>query len=700
ASGALAEGAEIIDAFGQLAATDADIGDVVTWSGESQAQFGTFQISPDGAWSYQLNNALADPLKAGQTVVERLQAVAQDLSGLRTFQTVEVLLTGTNDVPILRINSVFDTVEDTSVVAALSSFDLDGAPGELTYSAGADGPDDGVVSIVSDGTFTYTPNLGFAGFDRFEYVVQDAAGGVSSAFATIAVQSDPDAQDESQVSVTLNREASSDASAGSLGIDIQGTTVASVNLAFVLDSSGSIGRTAWAEMLSNVRTSVQNLSALFEGSDTSVDVQIIPFSARAEPTAVYDISDPALINVIDPSVLDFIGRGTSWTRAFQAAGDLFFNEPANEPNFLLFVTDGRPSDGAWVEPFGELTDTSDDYDVSISAFGFGPRFEPGTLSDVDANAVVLSGPNDLSEAFAATPVFNPELIGLTVELLADDSPSVVIADETSPALLVEESDFELPLASIENIVDMLGDENRVSITALFDLNGDTSSAEIRIFTSEVIGKAENAQNASGLAGDDLLFGSESSDTIMGAGGNDVILAFEGDDILTGGAGADKIRAGDGADRLILGELAESGDDFDGGAGRDTLVIDVAGDINALIAALDLSNTEVIDADNSLANSMTLTYEDVAGFSETDDTELQELLDAALPNAHSVLGDGDDSIVLDGAGTYSVQMTGSVVDGAGNTLELYTFSLSPGNALATLGIEADVDVSTTNTVVVS
>jgi hypothetical protein len=49
------------------------------------------------------------------------------------------------------------------------------------------GPANGTVSINSDGSFTYTPNTGFAGTDSFTYQVSDGLGGVASATATINV---------------------------------------------------------------------------------------------------------------------------------------------------------------------------------------------------------------------------------------------------------------------------------------------------------------------------------------------------------------------------------------------------------------------------------------------------------------------------------------------------------------------------------
>ena len=59
---------------------------------------------------------------------------------------------------------------------------------------GLDGPADtysrttaainGAVIVNPDGSFTYTPNVGFSGTDTFDYQIDDGAGGISSATVT------------------------------------------------------------------------------------------------------------------------------------------------------------------------------------------------------------------------------------------------------------------------------------------------------------------------------------------------------------------------------------------------------------------------------------------------------------------------------------------------------------------------------------
>lgn len=245
----------------------------------------------------------------------------------------------------------------------------------------------------------------------------------------------------------------------------------------------------------------------------------------------------------------------------------------------------------------------------------------------------------------------------------------------------------MPLASIENLADLLGEVNQISIRALFDLDNDSSTAEIDTLTVDQISKAETAQTLTGLDRPDLMLGSDESDTISGGAGNDVILGFDGADILTGGTGQDDIRAGGGDDIVRNSALTEVGDKIDGGEGRDTLEIEAVGEINALIGVLDIQSIEVIDADNG-QNTLSLTFDEIVDLSESPDQSLEALLAAALPNAHSVYGNDGDTLTLDGQGIYSVNQTDTVTDASGADLAVYTFSIGAGSALATVGVSTN------------
>lgn len=691
--GAVTEGADTADARGQLSASDPDADDTVTWSGTSSAVFGVFAITATGAWTYVLNNDSADQIAEGETIVETFTAVASDALGAQVTQTVEVTLTGTNDAPTVTPNAVFELDQNGALNAQLTATDVD-SDGALTFAAGDDGPDNGTVVINADGSFTYTPDAGFLGVDRFSYTVTDAQGGVATGQVTAAVETTSGGTGEQSVAVSLNMDATADTAAGALAIDAQSVAVQPINLVIAMDSSGSIGAADWALQRETVRDAVALLSEQFEGSATPVEVQIINYSGSAFSIGPFDLQDPDLPGEI--LALPYLNGGTAWDRALDQARQFLAAQPENEANFLLFITDGVPSNGRWRDSLEALTNPpGNEFTVDIQAFGIGEEYDPTLLQEIDPDPELLQSAADLAAVLTETPVFVPTLITLDVSLEADDVDIGTIATQDSAALIVEGIDYELPLASIENIETLLGESNRISVTARFDLDGDASTAEIELFSSDVIGKADTAQTSTGGAGSDLLFGSDLGDNISGGGGSDLILGFDGADTLDGGAGADIVLAGEGDDVLRVTEAPEAGTDvLDGGAGRDVLAIDVAGNLTEdLLPSLDIRDIEAIDMENGQVNTLQITLEDVIDLSSTSDSQLEALLDAALPESAVIYGDSGDTLMLigDADGGFQKVSDAPVDDGNGNTLDIYAY-IEGGNVLATLGVDSDIDVT--------
>ena len=142
---------------------------------------------------------------------------------------------------------------------------------------------------------------------------------------------------------------------------------------------------------------------------------------------------------------------------------------------------------------------------------------------------------------------------------------------------------------------------------------DTDQITFRSTNVTTVQATLNFMGPSGTAGDDTLTGTSGPDTIHGLGGNDTITGDAGDDTLAGGAGADTLDGGDGNDVLFTAErspdyatpyypsaaspplldtgsevdtvtggtgndviFAGYGDNVDGGAGTDTLLVSFQG----------------------------------------------------------------------------------------------------------------------------
>ncbi|TGV91579.1 hypothetical protein EN788_61595, partial [Mesorhizobium sp. M2D.F.Ca.ET.145.01.1.1] len=113
-----------------------------------------FRSTTSGAWTYALNQALADPLTEGQHVTDTLQVTSAD--GTASYNIV-VNITGTNDAAVLSSASVnlteTDDAADISTSGALTISDVDSDP-HFVAQAGTAGTY-GSFSIDVDGNWSY-----------------------------------------------------------------------------------------------------------------------------------------------------------------------------------------------------------------------------------------------------------------------------------------------------------------------------------------------------------------------------------------------------------------------------------------------------------------------------------------------------------------------------------------------------------------
>ncbi|MBV1691089.1 VCBS domain-containing protein [Novosphingobium sp. G106] len=151
-------------AGGQLASTDVDNGATASWSGSAPGSYGAFAIGADGAWTYTLDQGLADKLAEGETKTETFTATVTDDKGATATQAVTVTVHGTNDSPVVGEPTVTQVTEDVAVnasdnltaVGTISIVDPDlNQSSFLTTVAGAAG-NLGSLSLAANGSYTYT----------------------------------------------------------------------------------------------------------------------------------------------------------------------------------------------------------------------------------------------------------------------------------------------------------------------------------------------------------------------------------------------------------------------------------------------------------------------------------------------------------------------------------------------------------------
>lgn len=113
-----------------------------------------------------------------------------DTEGQCDAATVTINVTPVNDPPVALDNS-YATAQDTALTIGASEgvlindSDIDGDT--LTPTTGATTRFGGSISLNGDGSFSYAPAPGFAGYDTFTYTVSDGHGGTATAVVTIEV---------------------------------------------------------------------------------------------------------------------------------------------------------------------------------------------------------------------------------------------------------------------------------------------------------------------------------------------------------------------------------------------------------------------------------------------------------------------------------------------------------------------------------
>ncbi|WP_210607808.1 tandem-95 repeat protein [Priestia flexa] len=165
---------------GQTPGFDPD-GNPITYSVSGPPFNGTVTVdSVTGAYTYTPNPGFVGVDSFTIELRDSAGGVAQSLG------TVTVI--STNRPPTVNDLSIV-TQQGTPATGQLIGTDPDGDPIRFRLNLA---PLNGSVVVNSDGTFTYTPNIGYVGSDNFSVVVEDTRGG--QGFGTVNVTINPTPQ--------------------------------------------------------------------------------------------------------------------------------------------------------------------------------------------------------------------------------------------------------------------------------------------------------------------------------------------------------------------------------------------------------------------------------------------------------------------------------------------------------------------------
>ncbi|MEH2500249.1 VCBS repeat-containing protein [Bradyrhizobium sp. AZCC 1678] len=194
-----------LTAQGALTASDADVGDTVTWSvvNDGRGTYGDITVDQDGHWSYVLDNDSAQGLRDGQNAQEIFTVKVTDSSGATSEHQVTVTVAGTNDAPVISGSFTGEVTEDQDLTASgrLSVTDPD-IGDTATWSIGDEGQGTyGHLTLDQDGHWSYVLDKDSAqglhdgqnAQDVFTVKVTDSDGAVSEHQITMTVTGTNDA---------------------------------------------------------------------------------------------------------------------------------------------------------------------------------------------------------------------------------------------------------------------------------------------------------------------------------------------------------------------------------------------------------------------------------------------------------------------------------------------------------------------------
>ncbi|QLI82681.1 hypothetical protein HZU75_14735 [Chitinibacter fontanus] len=147
--------------LGQLVATDADAGGILTFS--MQQAVAGFSLAADGSYSFNPGDAAYQQLAAGETQLVTIPVIVTDAEGLTGQQNITITVTGTNDAAIIGGVDTGSITEDQAVNATgqlnaqgqLTLSDVD--HGEAHFVAQTNTPGTyGVFTLDEHGAWTYT----------------------------------------------------------------------------------------------------------------------------------------------------------------------------------------------------------------------------------------------------------------------------------------------------------------------------------------------------------------------------------------------------------------------------------------------------------------------------------------------------------------------------------------------------------------
>ena len=524
-------------------------GDTATLNG-----IGTVVINPDGSYVFT-------PVANWNGAVPEVTYTTN--TGASSTLNIEV--TAINDDPVivdengapLGTDISVTTPEDTPVGGTLLATDVDNDT--LTFSKGSD-PTNGTVTVNSDGSWIYTPNVNYNGSDSFTAVVSDGKGGTDTITVMIGVTPEDDAPVAVEDSYTVAEDDSLTVSIpGVLGNDSLGgdggtlavsSYTSPAHGSLTLNPDGSFTYTPVANYNGADSFSYTITDADGDTSTATVALNVTPVADAPElvVSVIKGEEEPGIVYQA-PAFNNHLNAGTTtgnivfdgYTKT--AAIDIKSYKTDVDDGRIVFLRDGVVIKEVLIDSIlpdannapTHLVLSADEYFNTIRVENFATSADSNAEFKVDSVSLITDLTlnytlNIVAELTDSSETLGPVMIGqaqlslLGATLYANGEP---VSDV--------DADGYLTVALSDTVT--LKTDHYLTVE---EINSITSS--IASTTSDGSDFATTTTTAlldiAGTSGDDVIPGSIGDDMIHGEDGNDIITGNQGDDILTGGDGID------------------------------------------------------------------------------------------------------------------------------------------------------------------
>ncbi|WP_323907431.1 VWA domain-containing protein, partial [Aeromonas veronii] len=444
------------------------------------------------------------------------------------------------------------------------------------------------------------------------------------------------------------------------------------NIAFMVDSSGSIGEKALDAMEAQLKLVFNSLkaSAMEEGSGT-VKVFLVDFDGRAKSWVSVDLKDPNAISTLENALKEMtVGGNTNYEDVFKTTANWFSDIDGNSAtNLAYFITDGQANQY--------------NYNEGQNPVVYDPR---GANNSIDLSTIIQNGYvfgntysqdgrmiiNQYGEVLKWTQNNNNSWSSSSVGFMRPDGNGgfqfANLGTNGTGANANSQQGFAF-LSTMGVIVQAIGIGPSLDRDDLkpFDSDGNVlTNINAGDLADAILGDQVNAIPGSdrfdGGAGDDIIFGdaihftgisgqgyaaikayvadkisinevsdaqvhryigehsdefdrsgsNDKADTLFGGAGNDILFGQGGNDELYGNDGKDILYGGTGSDKLYGGL---GNDILTGGEGKDFFVWN-QGDASASKPAVDV----ITDFNKMANNTVDLNQKDVIDLSELLDSD--------------------------------------------------------------------------------